>query len=129
MPEHIQDAAMLTRTAPYSDIVRDRDDVFLSGIVATDVEGGAEVVGDIAGETRIVMETVQRLLATVNLAMADIVRVDIHLTDLDDMEAMNAVYRTFFPEAGLPARTTTQSARLAGGSNIEITCMARIPPR
>ena len=125
MPEHIQHPTMLPREAPYSDIVRDEDTVFLAGIVATDMASGAEIVGDIAAETRLVMQTVQTLLASVGLGMDAIVRVDVHLTDLDDMDAMNAVYGSFFAEDKRPARTTTESARLAGGSNVKITCMAR----
>jgi 2-iminobutanoate/2-iminopropanoate deaminase len=126
MPDHINHPAIETGDAPFSVIVRDDRYVFLSGIVATDMNGGAKVVGDIAAETRLVMTTIRQLLASVDLAMEDIVRVEVHLTDLDDMKAMNAVYHEFFAERQEPARTTTQSGKLAGGSNVEITCMARL---
>jgi len=126
MPDHINDPGMPIHTAPFSTMVRDSDYVFLSGLVATDMEGGEAVVGDIADETRLVMTTIKRLLASVGLDMEDIVRVEVHLTDLDDMDAMNAVFGAFFAADKRPARTTTQSAKLAGGSNVEVTCMARV---
>jgi len=72
------------------------------------------------------MTTIKRLLASVSLDMEDIVRVDLHLTDLDEMDAMNVIYGAFFVEGKKPARTTTESAKLAGGSSVEVTCMARI---
>ena len=52
-------------------------------------------------------------------------RVDVHLADLDDFDAMDAAYREFFPASRYPARTTTESKRLFGGSRVEITCQVR----
>lgn len=126
MPDHINDPGMPIHTAPFSTLVRDDNYVFLSGLVATDMEGGQAIVGDIAEETLLVMTTIKRLLASVSLDMEDIVRVDLHLTDLDEMDAMNVIYGAFFVEGKKPARTTTESAKLAGGSSVEVTCMARI---
>ena len=57
--------------------------------------------------------------------MSDIVRCDVHLTDLADMDAMNEAYGAYFEEGRCPARTTTQSGALFGGSKVEITVMAR----
>jgi enamine deaminase RidA (YjgF/YER057c/UK114 family) len=42
------------------------------------------------------------------------------------MDEMNAVYGGFFADGQAPARTTTQSTKLAGGAGVEITCMARV---
>ena len=39
--------------------------------------------------------------------------------DLDHFDAMDASYRTFFPDHAYPARTTTQSTRMFGGSLVE----------
>jgi 2-iminobutanoate/2-iminopropanoate deaminase len=58
--------------------------------------------------------------------MDRIVRTDVHLADLDDFDAMDIAYRTYFEKGKCPARTTTESPRLFGGSRVEITCMARL---
>lgn len=126
MPDYLNHPAIEVADAPFSTMVRDDRYVFLAGIVATDMKGGDRVVGDIAAETRLVMQTVETLLASVGLDTTDIVRVDVHLTDLADMDRMNAAYGAFFPAGKRPARTTTQSDKLAGGSNVEITCIARL---
>ncbi|MEE8162121.1 MAG: hypothetical protein V3T61_10840 [Acidobacteriota bacterium] len=39
---------------------------------------------------------------------------------------MNSAYREYFREGRYPAKTTTESARLLGGSRVEITRMARL---
>ena len=41
---------------------------------------------------------------------------------LRDFDAMDAAYREFFPDGAYPARTTTESPHLFGGSKVEITC-------
>jgi enamine deaminase RidA (YjgF/YER057c/UK114 family) len=58
--------------------------------------------------------------------MERIVRVEVHLTDISRMPEFDRVYCRFFPSGALPARTCTQSGGLAGGSNLEITVMARL---
>jgi 2-iminobutanoate/2-iminopropanoate deaminase len=50
----------------------------------------------------------------------------VHLTDIGRMPELDRVYARFFPSGALPARTCTQSGGLAGGSNVEITVMARL---
>lgn len=126
MPDHINVPNLPAPTAPFSHMVRDEDYVFLSGIVAPDLEGGDAVVGDIGAETGLIMTAIEGLLASAGLETADVVRVEVHLVDLDDMDEMNAVYGSFFADGQAPARTTTQSAKLAGGGGVEITCMARV---
>lgn len=115
-----------TAVYPYSQMVTDGNYAFLAGIVASDSPGGAAAHGNIAAETRLCMEAIQRALASIGLGMDRIVRVDVHMTDLARMPELNRVYASFFDDGSLPARTCTQSARLAGGSNVEITVMARL---
>jgi 2-iminobutanoate/2-iminopropanoate deaminase len=125
MPEHRNFPDDIKIGAPFSNVVLDDDYAFLAGLVAADVEQGLAVLGDIRAETKVVMETVKFLLGRVGLDMADLVRCDVHLTDLGDMEAMNQVYGSFFEAGRCPARTTTQSGALFGGSKVEVTCLAR----
>ena len=114
-----------TGNAPFCSIVQDHNYAYLAGIVAADFPDGRAVLGDIIAETTAVMRTVRQLLTEIGLSMANIVRCDVHLTDLNDMPAMNAAYAPFFPDGSYPSRTCTQTGALFGGSKIEITCIAR----
>ncbi len=98
---------------------------YLSGLVAADFPAGLAVLGDVAAETRAVLDAVGRILAELELERERIVRVDVHLADLGDFDAMDAAYREFFTAGRYPARTTTESPRLFGGSRVEITCQVR----
>ncbi len=113
-------------SSPYSHAVTDGTYVFLSGVVASDMPGGAAAHGDIARETEIVMTAIRDGLAHLSLGMDRIVRVDVHMTDVRRMPELDRVYAGFFPHGAFPARTCTQSGGLAGGSNVEITAMARL---
>ena len=84
-----------------------------------------EFLGDVGKETRAVMSAIDRILKEIDLDIGRIVRVDVHLANLDDFEVMDAAYREFFENDNYPARTTTESRQLFGGSLVEITCMAR----
>jgi 2-iminobutanoate/2-iminopropanoate deaminase len=113
-------------SSPYSHAVSDGTYVFLSGVVASDIPGGEAAHGDIGRETEIVMTAVRDGLAHLGLGMERIVRVDVHMTDVSRMPELDRVYAEFFPDGAFPARTCTQSGGLAGGSNVEITVMARL---
>jgi 2-iminobutanoate/2-iminopropanoate deaminase len=114
---------------PGSHLVMDDRYAYLSGLVAADLPGAEAVIGDVRAETELVMRQVGRLLALAEADIEDLVRVDVHLVNLSEIEAMDAVYAGFFPGGRFPARTCTESRRLYGGCRVEITCVARRPGR
>ncbi len=118
----IQPDAVPASDAPFSQVVLDDNYAFFAGLVAADFPAGQAVLGDVAAETRAVLGAIGDMLEQLNLQRERIVRVDVHLADLDDFDAMDAAYREFFPASRYPARTTTESKRLFGGSRVEITC-------
>ena len=95
---------------------------FLAGLVAADFPEGVAVLGDVAAETRAVLDTIGRILEELDLSRDNMVKVEVHLADLDDFDAMDDAYREFFSPGQFPARTTVESKRLFGGSKVEITC-------
>ena len=114
----------LVRGAPFAPIVTDPRYAFVAGVVAADIAGGEAILGDVAAETDLVMSAIRDMLADLGLGLDRVVKVEVHLADLGDFPAFNEAYRPFFEEGRYPARTTTESRRLYGGSRVEITCMA-----
>ncbi len=108
---------------PYSPALRAGQLLFVSGQVPADPSTGALVTGDIAAETRQVMENIGRLLHAGGLDFAAVVRTTVFLADMDDFQAMNAVYGGYFVEP-YPARATVQVARLPRDARIEIDAIA-----
>ena len=118
----IQPKAVPESAAPFCQVVMDDRYAFLAGLVAADFPEGIEVLGDVGAETSAVLEAIGRMLEELNLSRDKMVKVEVHLSDLDDFDAMDAAYREFFNPGCFPARTTTESRRLFGDSKVEITC-------
>lgn len=127
MPEFHNDPTLPTPMFPGSHVVMDDDYVFVSGLTVADIQGGETVVGDIGEETRWVLRQLELLLDKVGCTLGDVVRVDVHLVDLDEISTMDIVYAEFFEVDRYPARTCTESPKLHGDSRVEVTLMARRP--
>lgn len=125
MPKYRNDPTLEVPVFPGSHLVVDDDYVFVSGLTVTDIQGGETVLGDITEETGWILRRLGRMLEFVGAQLADTVRVDVHLTNLDDIHEFDAAYAEFFDQHRYPARTCTESPRLYGGSNVEITLMVR----
>ena len=109
---------------PYSAALRVGQLLFVSGQVPLDPATGRMVEGaDIAVHTRRVLENVGALLEAAGLSYAAVVRSTVFLADMNDFQAMNEVYATFFKEP-YPARSTVQAARLPRDARVEIDVIA-----
>lgn len=124
MAKFINDPTLPKPSFPGSHMVVDDHYVFISGLTIADIAEQAPNVGDIGKETHRVMRELERMLRQEELEWRDVVRVDIHLTDLSQISDMDRVYAEFFEAGHYPARTCTEASRLCGGSNVEITLMA-----
>jgi 2-iminobutanoate/2-iminopropanoate deaminase len=58
------------------------------------------------------------------MSPADVVSVQVYLTDVNTFQQMNAVYTSYFKDPR-PTRTTVVVAKLVGAGRIEITATAR----
>ena len=107
-----------------SSAVRVGDLVFLSGALGTKPGGGGLADGGIEGQTRQALENIKTSATLAGVTMADVAKCTVFLTDVANFQAMNGVYREFFPTEP-PARTTVAVAGLVvPGALIEIECMA-----
>jgi 2-iminobutanoate/2-iminopropanoate deaminase len=109
---------------PYSHAVVAGGFVFVAGQAPINPVTQQFEFGDIAWETRLELTNMGSILEAAGSDLANVVKVSIHLANLEDFDAMNEVYAQFFPE-GCPVRTTTQAV-LRSGRKIEIDCIARV---
>lgn len=106
---------------PFSKAVRAGGFLFLSGVMPMDASGQL-LGGDIAAQTRAVIERIAATLGECGATLTDVVRATVWLADLGDFAEFNAEYKRHFG-AALPARSTVQ-AQLYGGARIEIEVQA-----
>ena len=126
MIKRVQPNSIPESNAPFSQIVLDDRYAYFAGLVAADFPHGLAVLGDVSAETRVVMGAISGMLNEGGLNFEDVVKAEVHLADLSDFDAMDAAYREYFPPKVYPARTTTESPKLFGGSKVEVTVQARL---
>ncbi|KKC36633.1 endoribonuclease L-PSP [Devosia epidermidihirudinis] len=111
-------------SAPISDAVRAGKHVWLVAI-AEDPETGAIVEGGIEAQARRCIENLKIGVTAAGGTLANLVMVQIFLTDSVDAAGMNAVYREYFTQQPFPVRATVVVKELlAKGLRIEITAQA-----
>jgi 2-iminobutanoate/2-iminopropanoate deaminase len=91
--------------------------------VPIDPATGRMIDGDIAAHTRRVLDSIHALLAAAGLSFAHVVRTTVFLADMNDFQAMNETYATYF-QPPYPARSTVQAARLPRDARVEIDVVA-----
>lgn len=103
------------------------DLLFVSGQLAFDDNMNIVGIGDIRAQTRQVLENIGRVLETASASFADIVRVQVFVTDLNSFRAVHDVRLDYFDRDQLPASTLVKVAGLAHeDALIEIDAVAAI---
>jgi 2-iminobutanoate/2-iminopropanoate deaminase len=123
MRQAVSTEAAPSAIGPYSQAIRAGSLLFVSGQVPIDPATGAIVDGDIAAQTRRVLQNVGAILEAAGVSFDHVVRTTVFLTDMDDFAAMNEVYATCFTSPA-PARATVQVSRLPKDARIEIDVIA-----
>ncbi len=108
---------------PYSQAVRSGSFLFCSGQIPLDPKSGQIVSGDIAAQTRRVLNNIAAVLRAEGLTFDSVVKTTIFLTDLNDFQLVNEVYGSYFKQDP-PARSTVQVSALPKGANVEIDVIA-----
>ncbi|GAC1541388.1 MAG: RidA family protein [Vulcanimicrobiaceae bacterium] len=108
---------------PYNQAIRAGGFVFCSGQIPLDVATGELVAGDIAAQTRQVLDNIEAVLAAADATFAQVVKTTIFLVDMNDFAAVNAVYGERFGGVA-PARSTVAVAALPKNARVEIEVIA-----
>lgn len=103
--------------------------VFLTGQMPTWPDDPDRALPEgIEAQTRRVMDNLKIVLAGVGLSLANVVQARVYITNFErDYDPMNAVYKSYFEEGKLPARTCIGVTGLAVNALVEIDLVARRP--
>jgi reactive intermediate/imine deaminase len=112
--------------APFSHATEVDGWVFVTGQMPDTPSASGVLPEGIEAQTRNCMANLTTVLNGIGLGLEHVAMVRIYLTHFqDDYAPMNAVYRTFWPEGKLPARTCIGTTGLAYDARIEIDMVAR----
>lgn len=82
--------------------------------------------GGIKAQTEQALKNIKTILGSVNHPMEDVVKVNVYLKDINDLEDFDHVYETFFPE-GTPARKVVGVGNLPHDALVLIDVIAGNP--
>ena len=101
--------------------------LFVSGVVPVDEQGRLVGGDDIVQQASAVFRNLGAVLAAGGATFADVVKVSVFLTDIDDRPLINPVRQDAFG-AARPASTLIEVSRLAvPGAKIEVEAVAVLP--
>ncbi|HHQ4669031.1 TPA: RidA family protein [Aeromonas veronii] len=112
-PHAPQDLGPCTQTVAFSHYNN------ISAQLPVDPATGKMVSGDVTAQARQCLSNLRAIIESIGHVMDDMVKATIFLKEMADLEAVNAVYREFFP-GYLPTRTTLAVAALPLGALVQI---------
>ena len=122
--QFLNSGKVLPTSLPFSEAVRVGNTVYLSGQMGI-VPGEMRMApGGIREQSRQTMENIKTTLEAHGMTMRNIVKCTVMLADISDWPAFNEVYRTFFDEGRMPARSAFGANALALGGRVEVECVA-----
>jgi len=98
--------------------------IFTAGQIPLD-SAGVMVEGDIAIQAHQVLKNLRAILEAAGSSLKQVVKTTVFLQNLDDFARLNEIYAEYF-NAGAPARSTVQVARLPKGALVEIEAVALV---
>lgn len=107
---------------PYSQAICTKSLIITSGQLPINPATGKMPVG-IEEQTRQSLNNCKAVLEAANMTMGDVIKTTVYLSDMNNFDAMNSVYATFF-KGEFPARSAFQVVRLPKDALVEIECIA-----
>jgi len=107
----------------YSQGTTDGSIVFTAGQIPMTPDGELLDDAPIEAQTEQALQNVAGVLAAEDASLGDVLKVTVFLADIDDFDAMNETYSTFF-DAEPPARSAVEVAALPKGVDVEIEAIA-----
>ncbi|HEX9847683.1 MAG TPA: RidA family protein [Acidimicrobiia bacterium] len=116
----------LARLPAFSHAVVAGDTIYVSGSLGTLPDSMTLATGGTGPETTQTLKNVEMILQGCGASLADVVKVNVFVSDMATFNEMNDAYLEVFGESP-PARTTVGGVDLALGAAIEIDCIAHRP--
>ena len=122
--EQIHTDEAFSSSSPYSQAIRYGDTLYVAGQVPVDADGN--IVGDdITEQTEQVFRNMRAILDAAGTSLENALTTTVFLTDIDDFEAFNEVYRELMPEPR-PARSAVEVSDLAIDVLVEVEVTAAV---
>ncbi len=111
----------------YSQAVKVGDTVYLSGQIALDPKTMDMLMTDMRSQITRVFENLKAVAAASGGSLADVVKLNVYLTDLSHFPLVNEIMAGYFREP-YPARAAVGVSALPKGANVEMDAVMVLSP-
>jgi len=108
---------------PYSQAIKTKGFLFVSGQLPVDPVSGNIVDGGVGAQTKQSLENMKSILSCQNVSMESVVKTTVFLANMDDFQTVNGIYAEYFSKEA-PARSCIQVAKLPKDALVEIEAIA-----
>jgi reactive intermediate/imine deaminase len=114
------------RVGPFSHAVKAGDFIFVTGQMPT-LPNNPDVLvsNDVEEQTHQVMKNLMDVLKQSGSSLEKVTFVRVYLVNFQDFDKVNKIYKSYFDENKLPARTCIGVTGLAVGASVEIDLIAK----
>jgi len=119
----IHPADWIRSPAPYSYGIKSGNTLFMAGLVSRNGKDNATVKGDLATQTKVVMDNGAAILKEAGMGFGDVVSSRVWVA-ADSNQPMNDVYRTYFDGLVPPARAAVRAGLTSPDYLVEVTMIA-----
>ena len=111
---------------PYNQAVLSNNVLYVSGQIPLEPGSMKLIEGNLEDETTRVMENLKAVLEAAHMTFENVVKTSIFLSDMNNFNAVNKIYGTYFKEETAPARETVEVANLPKFVRVEISMIAKL---
>lgn len=124
----IHPASWVQSPNPYSYGIKSGNTLFLAGLVSRNGKDNSVVEGDMAAQTKTVLDNAGEILKAAGMGFEHVVSSRVFITDGTKFQDMNKVYQTYFPKEP-PARATVIAPLMGPQYQVEVTLTAVNAPK
>jgi len=109
----------------YSQATTNGDLLFTAGQIPLTPDGELLDDADISTQTELALDNLVAILDEEDAGPEDVLKMTVFLDDIEDFEAMNDTYATYFDEEP-PARSAVEVGNLPKGVDVEVEAIATL---
>tara|TARA_B100000768_G_C11202000_1_gene342180 strand:+ start:467 stop:847 length:381 start_codon:yes stop_codon:yes gene_type:complete len=111
---------------PYNQAVLSNNVLYISGQIPLEPGSMKLIEGSLEDETTQVMRNLKAVLEATRMTFENVVKTSIFLSDMNNFNAVNKIYGSYFTEETAPARETLEVANLPKFVRVEISMIATL---
>jgi len=110
---------------PYSQAIKYKDLVFVSGQIGMEPKSGELVEGGAKEETKQIFENIKAVLQAADSSLEKILKATVYVRSMDFFSVVNEVFNEYL-KGDHPARETVEVCRLPKDADVEISVIASV---